>query len=170
LHSEAGKRQQWPDRLGLTGKKRVGLVWSGTMANAGLRKRAVPLAEMKAVRDSRASYHGLQKELQAADREELSRIPDIEFLGDSLKDFNNTAALLDLMDLVITVDTSVAHLAGAMGKEVWILLPFSPDWRWFLERSDNPWHASARLFRQSAPGDWASVLGQVQAALTAKLQ
>jgi ADP-heptose:LPS heptosyltransferase len=92
----------------------------------------------------------------------------IEVLGDALKDFSDTAAVVALMDVVITVDTSVAHLAGAMGKEVWILLPFSPDWRWLLDRNDSPWYASARLFRQPALGDWASVLMQVQAALTVR--
>ncbi|MDP3752569.1 MAG: hypothetical protein Q8Q98_12005, partial [Polaromonas sp.] len=170
LQGDPAKGRQWRARLGESSKKRVGLVWSGTMANAALRKRAVPLAEMKTVMDGRASYYCLQKELQADDREELKRTPEIEFLGDSLKDFSDTAALLEQMDLLITVDTSVAHLAGAMGKEVWIMLPFSPDWRWLLNRSDNPWYDSVRLFRQSAPGNWASVLGEVQAALKLRLR
>ena len=74
-------------------------------------------------------------------------------LGDQLDDFADTAALLDLVDLVITVDTSVAHLAGAMGRPVFILLAFNPDWRWLLDRSDSPWYPGARLFRQPAPGD-----------------
>jgi ADP-heptose:LPS heptosyltransferase len=80
----------------------------------------------------------------------------------------DTAALVKLMDLVITVDTSVAHLAGAMGKPVWILLPFDPDWRWLLKRDDSPWYPTARLFRQPAMGDWASVIAKVSKGLQPK--
>ena len=82
-----------------------------------------------------------------------------------MKDFADTAALVELMDVVVTVDTSVAHLAGAMGKAVWILLPFNPDWRWLLDREDSPWYPTARLFRQPAIGDWASVIDRVREEL-----
>ncbi len=83
-----------------------------------------------------------------------------------MKDFADTAALLDLMDIVVSVDTGVAHLAGAMGKPVWILLPFIPiDWRWMLDREDSIWYPTARLFRQSANRDWAGVIGRVNEEL-----
>ena len=85
-----------------------------------------------------------------------------------LKDFSDTAALIELMDLVISVDTSVAHLAGAMGKDVWILLPCVPDWRWLLDRPDSPWYASARLFRQAQRGQWANVLAEINQGLQAR--
>ena len=83
-------------------------------------------------------------------------------------DFDDTAALVESLDLVISVDTSLAHLAGALGKPVWVLLAHGPDWRWMLERADSPWYPSARLFRQPAAGDWASVVDQVRAALDAE--
>jgi ADP-heptose:LPS heptosyltransferase len=82
-----------------------------------------------------------------------------------LETFAHTAALIDALDLVITADTAVAHLAGALGKPVWILLPFAPDWRWMREREDSPWYPSARLFRQPGIGDWDSVIERVVAAL-----
>ena len=88
------------------------------------------------------------------------------FFGDELDDFSDTAALVDLMDLVISVDTGVAHLAGALGKPVWVLLPFSPDWRWLLNRDDSPWYSSVKLFRQSRVGDWAGVIDQVMQTLS----
>ena len=86
-------------------------------------------------------------------------------LGAELRDFDDTAAVLGLCDLVITVDTAVAHLAGALGRPTWILLPFAPDWRWLLERDDSPWYPTARLYRQPAAGDWESVIARVRADL-----
>jgi ADP-heptose:LPS heptosyltransferase len=85
---------------------------------------------------------------------------------DQLADFSDTAALIECMDLVISVDTSVAHLAGALGKPTWVLLPFVPDWRWMLEREDSPWYPSMKLYRQPSSGDWDSVLERVRADLT----
>jgi ADP-heptose:LPS heptosyltransferase len=87
------------------------------------------------------------------------------FLGERLADLADTAAIIAMLDLVITIDTSVAHVAGALGKPMWVLLPFSADWRWLRDRSDSPWYPTARLFRQPAPGDWQSVVRRVAAAL-----
>ena len=96
-----------------------------------------------------------------ADAETLSRYPRILHVGDELTDFADTAAVLALADLVICVDTSVAHLAGALGRPTWVMLPFQPDWRWTLDREYSPWYPAIRLFRQSAIGDWISVIAQV---------
>ena len=90
----------------------------------------------------------------------------IAHVGDELFDFDDTAAVIALCDLVVTVDTAAAHLAAAMGRAVWILLPFSPDWRWTLDRAENPWYPAARLFRQPRPGDWAGVIDEVAHELT----
>ena len=85
----------------------------------------------------------------------------ISYFGEALSDFTDTAALCDLMDLVISVDTSVAHLAGAIGKRTWVLLPYVPDWRWMLDRDDSPWYTSLKLYRQNADKDWLPVLNKV---------
>jgi hypothetical protein len=90
---------------------------------------------------------------------------EIEPLGNQIGDFSDAAAIIDMLDLVVTVDTSVAHLAGAMGKPVWILLPFNADWRWLMGREDSPWYPSARLFRQDGSRDWSSVVQRVGAEL-----
>ncbi len=95
--------------------------------------------------------------------------PQLHLHPDEMKDFSDTAALIDAIDLVITVDTAAAHLAGAMGKPVWILLPWMPDWRWLIERSDSPWYPTATLFRQPATGDWGSVVGDICERLRRKL-
>ena len=120
------------------------------------------LQQFLAIFSPDADWICLQKEIREKDLALLRQFGRIAFFGDDLRDFSDTAALLDLMDLVITIDTSVAHLAGAMGKPVWILLPYNPDWRWLLDRNDSPWYPSARLFRQQQIGNWAAVIDQVE--------
>ena len=91
---------------------------------------------------------------------------NVTHVGDALADFDDTAAVMALADLVISVDTAVVHLAGAMGRPVWVLLPFQPDWRWLLDRDDSPWYPTVRLFRQPKPGDWDSVIARVKDELS----
>ena len=95
----------------------------------------------------------------------LANYPRVTHLGDDIETFADTAAIVSLLDLVISVDTSVAHLAGALGRPVWTLLPFTPDWRWLLGRTDSPWYPTAQLFRQTRWGDWNGVINRVSAAL-----
>jgi tetratricopeptide (TPR) repeat protein len=159
LSADAELRSAWSARLPAKSKPRIGVVWSGRPVPDPYRSieldRCVPLFDLD------AHWVCLQKEVRDGDLARLRQDGRIMFFGDDLRDFSDTAALLDLMDLVITIDTSVAHLAGAMGKPVWILLPYNPDWRWLLDRDDSPWYPSARLFRQSQIGDWTSVLDSV---------
>ncbi|MCC3468598.1 MAG: tetratricopeptide repeat protein, partial [Microcoleus sp. PH2017_06_SFM_O_A] len=110
------------------------------------------------------SFYSLQKEVSADDMTLLTQTSVID-LSDNLNDFADTAAVISQLDLVICVDTAVAHLAGALGKPVWILLSFMPDWRWLLTREDSPWYPTARLFRQSKPGDWDGVGDRIKVAL-----
>ena len=97
----------------------------------------------------------------------MAGLPNLMHLGDELADFDDTAAVINSLDLVVTIDTAVAHLAGAMGKPTWILLPHAPEWRWMLDREDTPWYPTARLFRQKRLGDWESVIERVRASLSA---
>jgi tetratricopeptide (TPR) repeat protein len=165
LGSDAERVAAWIERLGTYDRPRVGLVWSGSVMLKNDR-RSMPLAQMVALLSSWAQWVSLQKDVPEADAALLASRSDVLHVGDALHDFAETAAVLTLMDLVITVDTSVANLAGAMGKPVWILLPYNPhDWRWMLERRDSPWYPTARLFRQPSPGDWASVIERVREEL-----
>jgi hypothetical protein len=144
------------------------MVWSGSTKHRGDHRRSLKLATIAPLFALQLEWHSLQKEYRRDDLEALDVYQNLQRHEDALADFGDTAALVEAMDLVITVDTSVAHLAGSLGKEVWILLPVSPDWRWLLDRTDSPWYPSARLFRQPSLGDWASVLAEVQAALLAR--
>ena len=153
---------QWAARLPSSGRYRIGLVWSGNADHPNDRHRSIPLARFARLVGGDADFVGLQTELRPADEPALR---DILMPNGDTSDFADTAALIALMDLVVTVDTSVAHLAGAMGKPVWILLPHDPDWRWMLGRDDTPWYPTARLFRQPRPHDWDSVLDRVAEAL-----
>ncbi|MCX8520621.1 MAG: tetratricopeptide repeat protein [Rhodoferax sp.] len=160
LCSDVEKRSQWSQRLGEKTRPRVGLAWRGSTVHKADASRSLPLAELLSHLPAGLDYVSLQKELQSADQQPV-RTSAIRHFGEQLQDFTDTAALCDLMDIVLSVDTSVAHLAAAMGKPTWILLPYVPDWRWLLERSDSPWYPSARLYRQSQRGAWGPVLERV---------
>lgn len=164
LASDPRRLAHWQSRLGPRTAPRIGLVWSGNPQNPRNRKRAIPLAQAAALVDPRAQFVSLQKEASDAERSLLAGL-NVAHFGEELRDFGDTAALVDCTDLVVTVDTAVAHLAGAMGKRTWILLPYVPDWRWLWDRDDSPWYPSVRLFRQPAAGDWESVLRDVGAQL-----
>jgi len=159
--------ESWRTRLtSITGRAKVGLTWAGGPAHKNDRNRSMPLAALLPlwqVRD--VSYISLQK---GAGADQVHSLPEGSTLTDwtaDLNDFADTAALIQNLDLVITVDTSVGHLAGAMGKPVWVLLPFAPDWRWMLSRDDSPWYPTMRLFRQPTIGDWETPIKQVLQSL-----
>jgi tetratricopeptide (TPR) repeat protein len=166
LASEEALRARWAERLPQTGRRRIGLVWASNRQNLQLAQRSVGLEALKPLLDVEADWISLQKDPAPGEAEAFEALGGLH-LGDDLDDFADTAALLDLMDLVVTVDTSVAHLAGAMGRPTLVMLAFNPDWRWFLGRSDSPWYPGMRLFRQPAPGDWAGVVSKLMAALLA---
>lgn len=172
LHADAARIETWRKRLGPSAKTtrpRIGLVWCGNPQHKNDRNRSVPLSALLPLLEGDAQWVSLQQEIPAGDAELLARHTALRHFGPQLKDFGDTAALTALMDLVIAVDTSVAHLAGAMGKPVWILLPFNADWRWLRRRHDSPWYPGARLFRQPAIGDWTSVVNKLGRALRARL-
>jgi tetratricopeptide (TPR) repeat protein len=169
LVSDAAKTAEWRDRLGEHGVPRVGLVWSGSAANSGDRHRSLPLASLYELLPKNLCYVSLQKEVRAEDANTLKANPEILHFAEEQHDFSDTAALCECMDVVVSVDTSVAHMSAALGKPTWILLQFSPAWRWLLDRDDSPWYSSVRLFRQQVPGDWASVCERVGAQLQATL-
>ncbi|MDP2816829.1 MAG: tetratricopeptide repeat protein [Polaromonas sp.] len=165
----AGRTGAWEVRLGVKTRPRVGLAWSGSPTHKNDHNRSVALSDLLAALPQGVQYVSLQKEVREADAATLAAHPDILHLGDELQDFTDTAALCGLMDLVISVDTSVAHLAGTLGCETWVLLPFNPDWRWMLERTDTPWYPDVVLYRQELSGNWEAVLKTVGEDLASAL-
>ncbi|PYE27953.1 tetratricopeptide repeat protein [Paraburkholderia silvatlantica] len=174
--ADAAARASWSDVIG-TGdvgdrRLRVGLVWSGSTTHVNDRNRSMPLAALLPLFDAGVRFVSLQKELRERDRacmDELVQRGRLIDAGARLTTFSATASLVAQLDLVIAVDTAVAHLAGALGKPVWIALPFTPDWRWQLNRDDSPWYANARLFRQTRRGEWADVVISVRTAIDARI-
>ena len=162
IKSDEELRSVWSARLPPKTKPRIGVVWSGSTGHKNDHYRSMQLQQFLAIFSPDAEWICLQKDIREKDFALLRQFGRITFFGDDLRDFSDTAALIDLMDLVITIDTGVAHLAGAMGKPVWILLPYNPDWRWLLDRNDSPWYPSALLFRQQQIGNWATVTDQVK--------
>jgi tetratricopeptide (TPR) repeat protein len=155
----------WGARLGSRNRPRIGLVWSGNPDHHNDRNRSVPLKTLLPLFDAEAQFVSLQKDIRSSDEAVLRERSDILHLGPELQSFGDTAALIEQLDLVISVDTSVAHLAGALARPVWILLPYIADWRWLIDREDSPWYPTARLFRQSQTREWHSVVDEMRRAL-----
>ena len=154
----------WRSLLGTKPRLRIGLAWAGNPKHVRDRERSMILRDLLPLFDVDATFVSLQKEVRAQDAQMLTNCAMLRFAHE-LGDFSDTAALISQLDLVISVDTSVAHLAGALGKPVWVLLTHAPDWRWLLDRDDSPWYPSARLFRQRETREWGSVTTQVREAL-----
>lgn len=165
LSSDRDRVAKWQAKLGEKQAPRIGLVWSGNAQHINDTRRSVRLADLIGGLTTACEYVSLQKEVRDGDMQFLKSHAEVRHFGDELSDFGDTAALCDLMDIVISVDTSVAHLSGALGRPTWIMLPFSPDWRWLTERDDTPWYQSARLYRQEKIGDWARVFARLNADL-----
>jgi tetratricopeptide (TPR) repeat protein len=155
----------WQNRVGLHRKLKVGLAWSGNPDHKNDHNRSISLDALSGLLEVEATFFSLQKDPRPSDKAFLSERSDIVDFTDGFSDFIETGAMVSCLDLVITVDTSMAHLAAGLGKRTWILLPYAPDHRWLLDRDDSPWYPTVRLFRQDESEDYASVLSRVKSAL-----
>ncbi len=169
LRADPARTVQWQARLGNRTRPRVGLTWSGNPDHSNDHNRSFRLADWIEHLPGGLDYVCLQKDVRPGDAETLAANPWIARFERELRDFNDAAALCAGVDLVICVDTSIAHLSGALGKPTWVLLPFNPDWRWLLHRTDSPWYGSVKLYRQAVAGDWQGVLTRVAADLRATI-
>jgi tetratricopeptide (TPR) repeat protein len=167
LSAPDGHKRLWRARLGPRRGSRVGIAWSGNDKPLG---RSIPMDMFGPVVAMLPEAYCLQPDLRPSDVPALAMHPNIRFLGQDLRDFSDTAAVVEAMDLVISIDTSVLHLAGALGRPAWAMLAFAADWRWLRERADSPWYPTMRLFRQARSGDWGAVIEQVAAALAEWLE
>lgn len=167
LRADAQKRAAWRSRLAPLQGKRVGVCWSGHRIHKNDHARSIPFATFSGMLEAKGvAFVSLQREVRPTDEAARSHPGVVDWMSE-VADFADTAALIAELDLVVTVDTSVAHVAGALGKPVWILLAAAPDWRWLLGRDDSPWYPTARLFRQQKLGDWPSVVTRVRNELAA---
>lgn len=167
LRADPAAVADWRARLP-QGRLRVGLVWAGNPAHGNDRNRSIPLSALAPLLDRKAVFVSLQREVREADAAALAQSP-ITPWPQAMADFADTAALVEALDLVVTVDTSVAHLAGSLGLPTWVLIPRFPDWRWGEARADSPWYPSLRLFRQRDFGRWDEPIAKVGAALDAMI-
>ena len=165
LAVDDARRLEWSERLGPGTKKRIGIAWAGNPAQRNDHNRSMAFRHFAPLLEMDFEFHCLQKDLRPGDHEDLARFPRLRRWDDELHDFADTAALANALDLVISVDTSIAHLAGALGLPTWILLTYMADYRYLLDRDDSPWYPTARLFRQERVGDWDAVIERVRHAL-----
>ena len=164
----------WKERLDaqLPPGRRIGLAWTGRPTHPNDRRRSLALHRLLPIARAaagNATFVSLQKPMPAND---LAMIPEFRGMTDisaDLKDFGETTAVIENLDMIVTVDTAVGHLAGALGKLTWIMLAKAADWRWMLERSDSPWYPTVRLFRQKVPGAWDDLVADLADALAPAL-
>jgi tetratricopeptide (TPR) repeat protein len=166
LHAAPARKAIWTKRLARVASPRVGVVWSDQVESKKGQDRSIPLGRfLPLLEHPNVRFVSLQSDVHRVEASVLTQRPNVVDVGGELRDFSDVAAVISLLDLVVAVDAPVAHLAGAMGKPVWILLPFDADFRWMLEREDSPWYPTARLFRQPTPEDWDSVIARAQREL-----
>ena len=159
LRADATRCAAWSQRLGARSERlRIGLVWSGSPTHRNDARRSIALQDLLAVMPADCELISVQKDVRATDQAALTACPRLREFSAALNDFADTAALCAQLDLLVSVDTSVAHLGAALGLATWILLPYRPDWRWQLGRSDSPWYPSVRLLRQQTQDDWSATL------------
>ena len=149
----------WRKRLGPATRPRIGLAWSGNPNPKSDHKRTIPLADLAPILNRSADFYVLQRDIR--DTDDLTAFPNLHHLPEALDGFDQTAALAMCMDRIVTIDTSIAHLTGALGLETWMLTPYHACWRWLLDCDDSPWYPSMALFRQPTPGAWAPVIERV---------
>ncbi|MBV8211036.1 MAG: tetratricopeptide repeat protein [Burkholderiaceae bacterium] len=168
LSAEPSRIERWQSSLGEKRRPRIGLTWSGNPDHRNDRNRSIALQLLlDAIGGIDCDFVSLQKDVRQSDAAVLAGAYDrLRHFGGELNDFGDTAALASLLDAVVTVDTSVAHLAGALGRPTWILLPWVPDWRWLLRREDSPWYPTAKLLRQRSAADWSAPLATLRRQLT----
>lgn len=164
LHADPQRTREWEALLGERRRPRIGIAWAGNPEHRNDHNRSIDFARLAPLFDLDVDWISLQKPVRERDAALLAETP-VRRVDDELGDFADTAALIGALDLVIAVDSAVAHLAGALGHTVWVLLPDPAEWRWMRTRGDSPWYPSARLFRQAAPGDWTSAIDAVRASL-----
>jgi len=162
LKAEAALQEKWKSRVPADGRLKVGLCWSGNPKQSNNLNREIRLAELAALAEiENVWFYSLQKGSPAEQAAHPPAGMQLTDWTEELQDFADTAALMTQLDLILTVDTSVAHLAGALGLETWVLTGFAADWRWLLERTDSPWYPTMRLFRQSMRRQWEPVVAAV---------
>jgi len=162
LQADSNTIEKWNHILGPRQGLRIGMAWAGRQFGLINRTRDMPLLALMSLAHLNVELISLQKEIPRADAELLGILPTLRHFGEELTDFSETAAMICNLDLVISVDTAVAHLAAALGKPCWLMLRFGSEWRWQRERADSPWYPTMKIFRQKEAGDWSGVMSQVR--------
>ena len=162
LYTPEINKKYWKEKLGPKVTKRIGLIWSGSPLNENDHNRSIKLKTLMNLFELPFEFHSLQIEYNEFDLKLMKKLKNLINHKNKIKGFDNTAGLIESMDLVISVDTSIAHLSGALNKPTWLLLPFTPDFRWLLKRDDSPWYPSVKLYRQEKKGNWETIIDKVK--------